>query len=360
MQSLFRLETEANTGGITLRQWPYAKAGLDANVEKIENYYQEYPVAVASSHLLASLVLAVNISRNLSFDRYIAQCSARSLNVAQALKITSGLSKGQIWDGVFYGPGTKEIIIGHDTYFPLKEVYDNWKHQHPVTVLLHNQSNTMLNLPDGRLNTMDKGVAVIAINIPMLMAMYYRFNQEQDEVEANGGARRTLYQFLAAYALPGMVRSHLDGVIFNRLYNAATGVPNTDAIRKHSFFLTNYDAALDVSAEQQLGYLRNMSNKFTGVMRATHLPMSGNLLAYSELPSVPYTLQAFWALVVARIKIIAFLCTVQKDYAKVNGTALNTIRWLVRLHNTKQTIKNNLGLEAWYEVASWFDIVGIE
>lgn len=361
MQSLFRLDNEINTGSVELRQYKYAQAGLLQNVEKIEQFYREYPSAVGGDHLLVRLIQSVNVSRTLPFDRYVANCSARSLNVAQALKITSGLSKGQIWDGVFYGPGTKEIIIGHDTLFSMSDVWNNWKTMRPVTVLLNNQTNTQMDIPDGRVASTDKGLAVIAINIPMLMAMYYRFNQEQDQIELNGGIRRSLYQFVYGYVLAGMVRTHLDTAVFNRLYAHATGVPCTEAIRKHSFFTANYDEVLNVSAEMQLNYLKGMKKRFAGVMGATHLPMSGNLWNYSQLPSVPSTLQAFWALVVARIKVLAFLCTVQKDYATINARQLDTIRWMLKAHNTSAAIKNNLGYETYYtEVAPWLDRVGIE
>lgn len=360
MQTLFRLAEETGGGGIELRQWDYARTGLRQNIEKIEQFYQDYPIAVASSHLLIRLIQTVNISRNLSFDRYIANCSARSMNVAQALKLTSSLSKGQIWDGVFYGSGTKEIIIAHDTLFSIQEAYDNWKQMQPVTVLTHNQTNTALLVPDGRVNSLDKGVAVIAINVPMLMAMYYRFNQEQDAVELGGGARRTIAQFVHSYALVGMVRSHLDNVIVNRLYNRAAGIPTTTAIRKHSFFTVDYDAALDTAADQQLAYLKNSKRRFSGVMKSTHLPMSGDLWEFSRLPSVPMTLQAFWALSVSRIKVVALLCLVQRDCERINARELETIRWLMKIHQTRTVIKNNMGMEGFYDIAPYLDIVGIE
>jgi hypothetical protein len=360
MQSLFRLERENHTGSIELRQWDYATNGMLQNVEKIEHFYRDYPVAVSGSHLLVRLIQSVNISRNLPFDRYIANCSSRSLNVAQALKITSALGKGQIWDGVFYGSGTSEIIIAHDSLFSIQDVHANWKDSHPVTVLQHNQTNTALMLPDGRVSSTDKGVAIIAINIPMLMAMYYRFNEEQDAAELAGHNRRSLYQFINSYALGGMIRSHLDNVALNRLYNHATGVPVTGAIRKHSFFMNNYDVALDTTAGMQLEYLKNMKRRFSGVMQATQLPVSGNLWNFSELPSVPATLQVFWALAVSRMKIMAFLCLVQKDYARINTRELTTLRWLMKLNQTRQVIKNNMGYEAYFNVAPYLDIVGIE
>lgn len=359
MQSLFRLEPDTNTGSIELRQWRYASEGLRQNVDKVEQFYRDYPIAVSDSHLLVRLIQTINISRTLPFDRYVANCSARSLNVAQALKITSALSKGQMWDGVFYA-GAKEIILAHDTYFNLQDAYANWQDLQPITVLLHPESNTNLLIPDGRKNSLDTGVAVIAVNVPMLMAQYYRFNQEQDLIEQNGGARRVLTQFIHSYPLTNMIRSQLDSAVFNRLYNRTTGVPNVDAIRKHSFFLIDYDQALDTTAEQQLMWLRQQKRRFPGLMAATKLPICGDLWEFSKMPTVPYTLQVFWALTVARMKEVAFMCLAMKDIEASNKRELDTIRWLMKLHQTKQVVKNSMGYEAFYDVAPYFDIVGIE
>lgn len=360
MQNLFRLEHETFSGSIDLRQWEYAKSGLLRNVEKIETFYQDFPVGIPSSHLLVKLIQSMNISRNLSYERYLANCSARALIAAQSVKMTSGLSKGQMFDGVFYGSGSKEIIIGHDTYFQIEEARMNWKNLQPVTVLMHNQSNTNLMLPDGKISSSDKGVSVIAVNIPMLMAMYYCFNAEQDIAEKTGAARRTVMQFVCSYALAGMTRSHLDNVILNRLYNHQIGVPDTLGIRKHSFFLNDYDTALDTAADMQTKYLVNMNRRFSSLMKATYLPCAGNLWEFSHLPSVPYTLQVFWALVVSRLKILAFLCQVSEDYEVTSRREINTIRWLMEIHQTTRVIKANLGLEAYFDIAPYLDAAKID
>jgi phosphohistidine phosphatase SixA len=157
-----------------------------------------------------------------------------------------------------------------------------------------------------------------------------------------------------------MVRSHLDSVVFNRLYNRLTGVPTTDAIRKHSFFLPDYNTALDVAADQQLAYLKNLKTRFSGVMHATHLPMAGNLLAFSHLPSIPPTLQSYWALAASRLKMLAFLCLAQSEYKRIDNRELTTIRTLMRMQQTRQVIRNNMGMEAFYEIAPYMDIAGIE
>lgn len=360
MESLFRLTPTVSSGSIELRQWNYIQNGLRNNVTKIKEFYQAYPIPTNSSHLLARLIHSINISRNLSFDRYLAHCHVSTLPVAQTLKLTSVSSKGQLWDGVFYGNNTKEIIIAHTEHFSINDAYSDWKQLSPVTVLHHNQSNTALLLPDGKLNSIEKGVAVIAINVPMLMAMYYRFNQEQDAVEQGGGARRTIYQFLGGYVLPGMLDTHLDYAIFNRLYNRLQGVPNAEAIRRHSFFLTDYDDALDSSAIQQLEYLKNNKQRFPSVMKAIHLPMNNNLWELSHLPTHHYTLQVYWALTLSRMKMLAFLCLVQKDVEVINSKELTNIRKLMRMYQTRNVIKNNLGLESYFDIATWLDITGIE
>lgn len=360
MESLFRITPEGAAGSIELRQWSYAKDGLLNNVSKIEKYYQDYPMAVNGSHLLARLILSVNISRNLNFDRYVANCFAATWPVSQALRLTSPLGKGQVFEGVFYGSGTKEILIAHNTLFPLYEAQQNWKTLQPITVLMHNQTNTSLLVPDGKVSATDKGLAIIAINVPMLMAMWYCFNKEQDIVELNGGSRRTLYQFISSYALAGMLRTQLDHTVFNRLFNNVTGVPNTESIRKHSFFLSDYNPALDAIADQQVNYLKNMQRRFGSVLQATHLPVCGNLWELSQLPTIPSTLQVYWALTLSRLKILAFLCLVQKDYERINKNELTTIRTLMRMHETRKVIKANLGYETYFMVAPWLDILGVE
>lgn len=360
MQSLFRFQSETNTGSVELRQWNYAQKGLLENLEKIEHYYQTYPIAVASSHLLAKLIISMTVSRTLSFDRYVANCNSIALQQARTLGISTALSKGNVWDGVFYGKNYSEIILGHDTLFPIGDVYTNWKDYQAVTVLQHEVSDLELAIPDGRVNSTSGGVAIVAINIPLLMAQYYCFNQEQDEVERNGGARRTLYQFIHSYALTGMLKTHLDCVYFNRLYNRLTGTPNSETVRKHSFFTNDYSPSLDAMADQQLDYLRKMTKRFPGVMKAVHLPVSGNLENFSELPAIPSTLQIFWALSLSRLKILSFLCLVQKDYEKINARELTTVRWLMRIHQTRRVIHSNLDMRTYYQIVKYLDIPGIE
>lgn len=355
MQSLFRLENDLVAGSYNLRQWPYAQQGVMQNIKKIEDFYHTYKQAAPSSHVLIRIINAVNISRGLDFERYMVNCFACSINVAQALKMTTSTSRGQVWDGEFYGQGSNEVLIGYADYFPIANIASTWKTLSPVTVLSHNQTNSQYLIPDGKTNSKEKGVSVIAINIPMLMAMYYHFNLEQDAVASVGEARETPVQFVHSYAMTNMVRSHADIAYLNRMYNYVNGIPSMPALRTHSFYTINYDDALDNVIGQQAEYVKYMDSRLVATLRSVHMPVCGNMLELSKLPKLPATLQCFWALVASRLKFLAFICSAQKAAKRVSGSELRNIARQLQIQQTKNVMKNALGLEAYYQLAPMMD-----
>lgn len=355
MQSLFRLENDLSAGTYYLTQWPYAKQGLLNNIGKIEDFYRTYSIASPSSHVLARLITAMNLPRGLGFERYVANAYSSSMNVAQALKMTTSSSKGMIWDGDFYGAGSKEIIIAHSDYFNLFQLKDNWKNYSPVTVLCHNQTNSRFLIPDGKTNSLEKGVAVIAVNVPMLMAMYFCFNEEQDVAEAQGYPRKSLGQFIHGHALSGMVRSHADNVMLNQLYANSVGSPVMPALRNHSFFTSDYSPALESTVEQQNTYVRLMESRLLGTLKAVQVPCAGTMREMVLLPKMAPTMQCFWALVISRLKVLAYVMYTQRAAESTMGSEYQGIARLLKIQQTKNVMKNNLGMEGYYEIAPLLD-----
>lgn len=360
MQSLFRLDNELYAGSSYLRQWPYLQNGLRQSLGKVHDYYHTYPVASNSSHVLVRLITAVNISRNLPFERYLANCYASSIDTAQALKMTTATSRGRVWEGEFYGEGSHEVLIGHRDYFSPALLEQNWKSMTPVTVLSNSQTNLAMLVPDGRTNSKDTSVAVIAVNIPMLMAMYYCFNLEQDEKQVRGFPRETVAQFVYGYALANMVASQTDHAYLNRLYCITNGIPQYSALRQNSFFLTDYSRVTDEVVEQQLSYVKNMQTKVVGTMKAIHMPFSENLLELSKLPVMSPTLQCFWALGLSRLKFLALYRTAQRNADTASASEFKNIAWQFKIQQVSQVIRNNLGMKAYYEIASLLDAAGIK
>lgn len=359
MQSLFRLENDLSAGSRYIQRWPYLQKGLLQNIEKIEHYYQTYSIPAASSHIIEKLITAMGIPLSLEYDRYVANAYSSSRNVAQALKMTTSSSRGQVWDGVFYGQGSKEIIIAHEDYFNIFAARDNWKRMTPVTVLTHHITNSRFLIPDGKTTSKETGLAVIAINVPMLMAMYYCWVEEQTEKARRGEVRQTINQFVHGYALTGMIRTHADNVMLNNLYANSTGLPVVPSIRQHSFFTSDYTSDLAHVVEEQNIYVRNSQSHVLGTLGIVQVPCAGTMKDMSKLPRLASTMQCFWALVLARVKMLAYVAVTQKSSEKRHSSEFSNIAYLMKIYQARNSIKGNLGMEAYYEIAPMLDRIGI-
>lgn len=355
MQSLFQIQNDLSTGAFRVPVWDYVRNTLQSNFEKITNHYRLYPIPAKSSHLLIDIITTMSVSRTLPFDRYIANCTQRSMNVAQTLKLTSSLSKGKIWNDQFYG-GCEEIIIGHQERFDVWNSYENWRDLAPVEILDHPQSNLDMWIPDGSVSSMEKGFASIAINIPMLMAQWYMFCLEQDVEERAGKPRRTINQFVGSYPLINAIKSQTDIARTNALINYIHGVPSLKCLKRHSMFLVSVTDSLQTVMKQEMRLLDAVSNKgISGILRQVPAVFKENLSELSELPGMADNVQVLWALIASRLKILALSLNLNKHVEKMSTSELERIRWRYRVQNADSALKSNLGLRGYYMLAPYLD-----
>ncbi len=358
MQTLFRIEHDTNTPAFRFNMWEYTREGLEASILKIQDFRHAFPQASPSSHLIVKLIQSINISRTLTLDRYLLHVSSVALNTATALNLTSALNKGKVHDGEFYGTGSREIVLAHTSVVDMRQLRDNWQSMEPLKVLTHNQTNMGMLPPDGKTTSSDKGICVLAIDIPLLMGMYYMFNQQQDVEESVGKARRTVAQFVDSYVFANAVRSHTDHAIFNRLVASHKGLPSLPAFRKHSFFLTDYSGAIDTVQEQQIAMISKMPQRISGIMKAIPMVSVANLQELSELPRMARTYQCLWALTISRLKMLAFLLTANQYAENRNGNEVANIQRILKAMNVRAAVRNNLGMEDYYAVAPYLDQIG--
>lgn len=354
MQSLFQIENDSSTGVFSVPVWNYVHNGLQDNLKKITNHYSHFPIPAKSDNLIAQIIQTVAISRTLPYDRFVANCTFRSMNVAQSLKLTSPVSKGKIWEGEFYG-NCEEIVIAHTSTFNIYEMRDSWKDASPVEILEHPQANLNMWMPDGSIASNDKGLAVIAINIPMLMAQYYMFCQEQDALEASGQPRKTLNQFVGAYPLVNALKSHIDHARLNSLISYSNGLPPLKSLKKHSFVLVDYEQPLNTVMKQETDNLKKANKRIAGVLRMVPMIHTQNLQELSELPGMAKTVQCYWALVASRLKILSFAYGVSEQVQKQSGTEIEKIRWQFKVQQTASVLRNNLGIASYYQLAPYMD-----
>ena len=357
MYNLFNLMSPAAQGIMRDPGWTYIRDGLKRNLGTVISFYRKNPMAVQSSHFLVRLLHSIGVPQSQNLERYYDNVDALALNMSMALKMTSSHSKGQLFNGVFYGQDNPEILIAHTDTFNIHEAHRNWQNLCPVKVLRHAKSDLGLNLPNGYHSGSESGLAVIAINIPMLAIQYRAFRlNEMMLTESNPESQRSVMQFIHMYVIPNMLFSHLDVALFNRLENHRKGAPLGETTKEHSFFLTDWSDKVDRAQIDILHTLQKAGKDFTGVLRTVPLVTKETLELALSLPDVAPTRQVLWGLVVARLPILTFLFSIMDDGArKRSGTEVNRILRAVQQWKANNLMRSMLPIDEYLFVQDEID-----
>lgn len=321
MLSLFDSPPPMSGGVLRFPEWNYVRDGMRRNVATAIQYYQQNPTAVQSSHLLVRLLHSITVPKSLPTERYYDNVDAIALNVSMALKMTSSIYKGQVWDGVFYGAGSTELIIAHNEWFDSGTAHRHWKRLQPIRVLSSPHTNLGYNIPDGRRSQSETGVSVISINIPMLAIQYRAFRQEEEQwAEQNGNdSQRSIYQFLRMFPLTNMLLSQTDVVVFNRILARLIGAPLGESSRKHSFYLPDYSLKLNQVQDKILDGLERVGRDFHDTMRTVPLVFNDTVAQQMFWPDIAPTRQVVWALLIGRLPLLHFLFDSAKGGVRVRN-----------------------------------------
>lgn len=358
MYSLFNLVPPSSVGVQRYPEWNYVRDGLRRNLATVVKYYRKNPIAVKSSHFLVRLLQSITVPQSQPIDRYYDNVDALSLNLSMALKMTSAIYDGRIFDGVFYGEGSSEVIIAHNDSFDIYDAEKHWENLQPIKVLRHPFSDLGLSIPDGRRNGVETGLSVIAINIPMLALQYRMFRLNEMRMNPMD-SQRSIYHFVHMYALTNMLFSHLDVAVFNRINNLQTGAPMGDVVRKHSFYITDYGSKLNQVQSKILKALDRMSHDFVSTLMTVPLVVKDSLAQAVEMPDVVPTRQVVWALLVARTPVLGFLFRTAKDGANTrNQQQMSQIRRSITQYRTERLFARHLAADPnWPDVQEEIKVI---
>lgn len=355
MRTLFNLKPPGDYGVLQSVHWPYVRDGLRRNLETILRYHRRNPQAVQGSHFLVRLLHSIAIPHSLNLERYFENVDAGTFNTASALKMTSPVSRGMVFNGIFYGPGCHEVLIAHNNYFDLYDAHNNWRNQQPVQVVRHPRSDLMMNLPDGKDTGSETGLAVIMVNIPLLAVMYRAFCQ-YEAATANESAELSVYHFVRMYVLPNMLPSHLDVALFNRLDNLQKGAPLGESKRPHSFALPDYSKKVTDVHKEILTYIHKKRQDFLATLKTIPAAFKSNMAEVMELPDVVPTRQVAWALMLARLNVLAFLFNAGRERINtLNQSELNAIRRTIVSYHADRLLEAMLPIEDYVAVSSEVD-----
>lgn len=318
MYQVFSSLQDRHAGVKTPPGWHYVHDGLSRNLAEVVGYYRGAAMAVASEHFLVRLIQSINVPLTMSLERYMDNVDNLALRLSMALKMTSAIYRGQMFDGVFYGKGNPEILIATDESFDIDEAVGNWRHLNAITVLRSPITSLNLALPDGQLHTGDaSGLGVFLINIPLLALQYRCWTlADQEEALRSGGVEKTVMEFVHMVVLPNMMGSHLDYVLFNRLSALQQHIElDTMSLRHrvHPFYLTDFREKLNIAQQEMLDLLATSSHDFSGTLQAIPLVHRKTLAAEMVIPNMVPTFQLMWALSVARLPALQFLFNVSAN-----------------------------------------------
>lgn len=307
MQKLFNSYFGPKTGISIDPNWQYVKSGLQRNISQAVLYYRTKNFSVKSNHLLVNLLDSSQTTITGDVESFYNQVQDRALRLASIFNMTSSVSYGKVFDGVFFGKGSKEVIIATDDPMNPLELEANWQDIESVKFLDHPKSDTSLLLANGKAYSDEDGYSVLSVNIPALLVQYRCWLKEQKAREDAGEVTFSPAVFVHKYILPNLLNSQLDVAVFNRINNLVKGAPMGVPKYRHSFVLVDYDARLDKALLHSIKQIQNRDQDFFNQMRQVPLINVENLLQFSKLPENAPTYQIVWAELIARIKLISFL-----------------------------------------------------
>lgn len=357
MYDLFTQRFDSNNSVIRPPAFELIRRIYQRETETIIEYYNDRVFTVRSNHLLCRLLTTASVPFYYDLDRYTQAAYARSPYIAKYFNFTSDINYGKFFDGVFYGEGCSELILSYEEYFNPYEAIQNWKNLSPVTVIEHPVSDLALNLPDGKDNSTAKGLVVVSINVPMLLVQYRGFvTQQLGRVQSGNPSLLDIAHFVHMYVLPGMMKSHIEIVILNRMKNLYYGAPMSDALDKHAFAVVNYSDKIDRVLEDIIDHVSDRQILYNSLLKNIPCIWHRDMQEFLLMPDIAPTRQAWWALILSRLSTVKFLFDIGGEEARrVNSSLLNRMRIDAKRLDRESILASQLPEDLFYEFQTMID-----
>lgn len=359
MYNLFTQRFDSNNSIIRPPAFELVRRIYHREIEKIISYYNSRVIPVKSNHLLCRLLLTAGVPFEYDIDRYMEASYARSPYVAKFFNFTSDISYGKLHNGVFYGEGNDEIIIYNEDYFNPHEAYLNWKTLTPVKVLEHPISDIGMTLPRGIRTSTATGLCSITVNVPMLLLQYKAFVQSESMKILNGvEGRLGEAHFVHMYVLPGMLKSHFDIIILNRMKNLFYGAPMSQRLLKLPFAVIDYTSKIDKILTEINDHIRNHRAAYYSDLKVIPSIFYNDMQESLLMPDIAPTRQVWWALMLSRLSTIMFLIDIGGEAGKsYNGTFINRLIIDTKRMMQDKVLQSVLPTDIFYDVEETFKVI---
>jgi hypothetical protein len=343
MLSIFNNLSARIKGTVRFPEWDYVRDGLIINLEHANKYYRSGAYAVGSDHELIKLLFGLATSVDLELGRYYKTVDSKALTVAQQLGFTTSMSRGRIFNNVFFGGKSKEVIIVTDESFDPFEVTNNWRDARPIKVLRHGFDQIDCFPLNGKVES--NGISVFAINLTMLAVQYRAYRQWQNTYVTENTGRNSIYHFCYAYPINNMIFEAMDHAVFNRMVRIHQGLPTSDNVYQHPFHVTNFTLRCDRLLEKVNEVLVKNNRDISNIAETIPLIGKPDARELMKLPDISETRQVNWAIYLARIDMLLFFLSFDESLKNQNQMELSRIKYELKLYLKDGTIQSAVPAE---------------
>lgn len=343
MLSLFNNLHSREKGIVAFPEWHYVRDGLMMNLDSTIQYYRSGAFAVKSDHELIKMLFGLYANTDMDLEPYYRMVDNKALTVAQQLGYTTSISKGKIFNNIFFTGSSKEVIIINNEPFDAEEVTANWKNVRPIRILRHGFDYIDCFPLTGKVES--RGISVFSINLAMLGVQYRAYRQWQKTYADETTGRNSIYHFCYAYPINNMIYDAMDHSILNRMIRLSQGMPTSDNTFRHPFHVTNYTVRCDRLLEKVLESLQGQKADIASITRTIPMVKVHDMFELMKLPDLLETRQVNWAIYLARIDMLLFLLGFDDSFSKKNQTELNQIKYHLKLYLSDGTIQSAIPKE---------------
>lgn len=351
MYNLFK-DVYAPKRNVTLPpELDYIKNTYLSQILTVEKYYHNRVYAVKNHHLLVRLLNNLTTPMAYDLEQYVRVNDTRAVYMGKSLGFTSSLSKGEVFNGVFYGPGISEYIIYNDDYFNPIDAHNDWHNVCAVKVLDHPKTDLGILLPNGRSMSYGEGIAVISININLLAVQYRAFCLDQYRRAGDTGSMLGATHFVHMYVLPNMLYSHVDIAIFNRLMALYYGAPIAKPNLKHAFSIHDYSDKIDNLLVKVIKNIKAAPMSYKDMLRDIPAISQTNMLDALILPDVAETVQIHWLIILTRLRYFKLLVDVGGvEGVRMNSSEVGALKLILKRLDGNNTWNSTLPKDLLYDV----------
>lgn len=327
--------------------WGRISEIMNNGIKEAKDYYQNHKQFTLSGHPLITYLQYLPVSINLPYFEYASNILSIGIEKTRLLRFTSSLSAGEIHTNVFYGNGSKEIIIAVNSQPRLSYVKEHWKEMNALRVVRHPYSHLFYQTGENGPISRTKGLSIVIVDVTLLALQYKCFYDEQVmQTRLNGGIPLEVTNFIRMYVLPSLTESNLNNSILNRFICKNDEISPSANTFRTPFVIPELNREIDNITSYMCRVLSNTGRTSVEVL-STIPTINGNMTDHLTMtPQVLLNRQNTWAYFTAMLPALNLAYSLGgKKAVAANSREINRIIDLIRkLENDRVFQQNNLNL----------------